>query len=238
MRRSFAAAALAVAAVLAAGAAPAHATNECRGLPVCVRVAGPWVAVQARPSVPRPRVEFQLSCPRRYVVGGLDAELSDPAIDVTFLGKLGSPVNPGITTSRAAVFVATYAGRAATAPTFRPHIGCVPSAGGGSGPVPYRAGGVAAPPLPATIRRVTMLRVRPGSTQRAVRACAAGERLVRGASAVGFYTSRAPSPALVAAVRARLELRVDRVAATVRSTGALRGVRAVVQVAAVCGGGR
>jgi hypothetical protein len=229
---------VAVVAALAAGAAPAHATNECRGLMVCVRVTGPWVAVPVRPSVPRPRVEFQLSCPRRYVVGGLDAEISNPGVDVTFLGKLGSPVNPGITTSRAAVFVATYSGRNATAPTFRPHIGCVPSAGGGGGPVPYSAKSVAALPAPATIRRITTLRVHPGSTQRAVRPCAVGERVVRGASAVGFYTLRAPSSSLVAAVRARLELNADRVAATVRSTGALRGVRAIVQLAAVCGGGR
>jgi hypothetical protein len=225
-------------AALAAGATPARATDECRGLQICVRVAGPWIAVPVRPSLPRPRVEFQLACPRRYVVGGLDAEVSDPAVDVTFLGKLGSPVNPGITTSRAAVFVATYAGRTATAPTFRPHIGCVPSAGGGSGPVPYRAGAAAALPLPATIRRVTTLHVRPASTQRAVRRCAVGERLVRAASAVGFYTLRAPAPALVASVRARLEFGADRVEATVRSTGALRGVRALVQLAAICGGGR
>jgi hypothetical protein len=226
-----------VIAALAAGAGPAHATNECRGLMVCVRVAGPWVAVPVRPSVPRPRVEFQLSCPRRYVVGGLDAEVSNTGVDVMFFGKLGSPVNPGITTSRAVVFVATYTGRTATAPTFRPHIGCVPSAGGGAGPVPYRASSLAAP-VPTTVRRVTTLRVHPGSTQRAVRPCAVGERVVRGASAVGFYTSRAPASALVAAVGARLEVGADSVAATVRSADTLRGVRAIVQVAAVCRGGR
>jgi hypothetical protein len=139
------------AALAAGGAAPAQATNECRGLQVCVRVAGPWVAVPAPSGVPRPSVEFQLSCPRGYIVGGLDAELSARGIDVTFLGKLGSPVNPGITTSRAAVFLARYAGRTATAPTFRPHVGCVPSSGGGGGPVPYRAGAAAAP-VQTTIR--------------------------------------------------------------------------------------
>jgi hypothetical protein len=230
--------AAAVAAALAAGgAAPAHATNECRGLQVCVRVAGPWVAIPAPSGVPRPSVEFQLSCPRRYIVGGLDAELSARGIDVTFLGKLGSPVNPGITTSRAAVFVARYAGHGASAPTFRPHIGCVPSSGGGGGPVPYRIP-TAAAPLQTTIRRVTTVHVRAGSTQRTVRACAAGERLVAGAHAIGFYTPRPPSATVVSAVRARQKLGVDRVAATVQSTYAVSGVRAIVQVAAVCGGGR
>ena len=236
LKRSFLAVVLGAAAAFAAGAEPARATNECRGLQVCVRVAGPWVVVPTRTGVPRPQVEFQLSCPRRYLVGGLDAEVSDAAVDVTFLGKLGSPVNPGITTSRSAVFVATYAGRAARVPTFRPHIGCVPSAGGGGGPVPYRAGAAAAPR--PTVRRVTTVHVQPGRRQTAVRPCAAGERLVRGADAVGFYTSRAPAPALASTVHARLRLGADRVTASVRSTGAVRGIRAVVQVAAVCGGGR
>jgi hypothetical protein len=225
------------AALGAGGAAPAQATNECRGLQVCVRVAGPWVAVPAPSGVPRPSVEFQLSCPRGYIVGGLDAELSARGIDVTFLGKLGSPVNPGITTSRAAVFLARYAGRTATAPTFRPHVGCVPSSGGGGGPVPYRVGAAVAP-LQTTIRRVTTVHVHAGSTQRAVRTCAAGERLVAGAHAIGFYTSRPPSLALVSAVRARQQLGIDWVAATVRSGYAVSGVRAIVQLAAVCGGGR
>ncbi len=97
-------------AALAFGAGSAGAARECDGLQVCVPVAGPWVVVPASSGAPRPQVEFQLSCPRRYVVGGLDAELSHRAIDVTFLGRMGSPVNPGITTSRSAVFVASYVG--------------------------------------------------------------------------------------------------------------------------------
>ena len=235
MKRLFVAA-VAVAA-LAAGAGRAQATSECRGLHVCVRVVGPWVAVPVRTAAPRPRAEFQLSCPRRYVVGGIDADASIRGIDITFLGKLGSPVNPGVSTSRAAVFVATYTGRTAIAPTFRPHIGCIPTSGGGSGPVPYRAVAPAAPPT-TTIRRVTTLRVRPGSTQRAVRRCGAGEQLLTGSSAAGFYTSRPPSPSVVTAVRARANVGADRIVATVRSTRTLAGVRAIVQVAAVCGGGR
>jgi len=96
-----------LAAVAGLGATPAGATNECRGLPVCVRIAGPWVVVPAALTTPRPRVDFQLSCPRGYVIGGLDAELTDRAIDIDFLGKLGSPVNPGVTTARSALFRGT-----------------------------------------------------------------------------------------------------------------------------------
>ena len=60
--------------------------------------------------MPRPQVQFQLTCPKGYIVGGLDAELTDRAIDVWFLGAAGSPVAPGTTTSRTIVFVATYVG--------------------------------------------------------------------------------------------------------------------------------
>ena len=119
---------LVVVAAALAVAAPAGGANECDGLMVCVPVAGPWVVVPASASVPRQRVEFQLTCPRGYVVGGLDARLSVRAIDVGFIGILGSPVNPGITTSRSAVFLGSYVGRSADAPTFRPFIGCMPLA--------------------------------------------------------------------------------------------------------------
>ena len=110
MKRLLLGAALLAATAAVADVAPAGATNECRGLQVCVRVAGPWVVVPASSASPRPRVDFQLSCPRGFVIGGLDAELTDRAIDVEFGGRLGSPVNPGVTTSRSALFRATYAG--------------------------------------------------------------------------------------------------------------------------------
>jgi hypothetical protein len=241
MKRVAVAAAVVGAAVLATGASPARATNECRGLQVCVRVAGPWVVVPPAPRAQRPRVEFQLSCPRRFVVGGLDAELSDRAIDVRFYGKLGSPVNPGITTTRAAVFVASYAGTGGRAVTFRPHIGCIPASGGGGGPVPYRIAETAAaapfPPGEPTTRRVRTVRPRAGATQTAALGCAAGERLVGGWHAVGFETTSAPSAGLVSAIAATRVVRANRVTVSIRSSLALRGVRAVVQVGAVCAGG-
>jgi hypothetical protein len=230
---------MAVAAV-AARAAPAGATNECKGLQVCVRVAGPWVVVPAAQGSARPSVEFQLSCPRGFIVGGLDAELSDRVIDVSFVAKIGSPVNPGISTSRAAVFVATYTGGSPRASTFRPHIGCIPTSGGGGGPVPYRTTALASaafPPGQPTSRRVRTLRLHAGATQTAVRACAGGERLVHGWHAVGFYTAGAPTADLVRSVVARHNVSRGRVTATVRTGVEARGVRAILQVGAVCAGG-
>jgi len=224
------------AAALWIGAQSAHATNECRGLQVCVRVHGPWVAVPMGRTTPRPRVDFQLSCPRGFVVGGLDAELSTRAIDIGFLGALGSPVGPGVTTTRSALFGATYVGGSAAAPSFRPHLGCIPAAGGGTGPVPYRVT-AAFPPGQPTIRRVRTVRLRPGNV-RAVAACGAGERLISGWHAVGFYSTSAPTASLVQAVTTSRTVRSGRVEVVARAATAIGAVRAVVQVGAVCGGGR
>jgi hypothetical protein len=234
VRRLLVLAALTLAAA-AATAAPAQATNECRGFMICVPIAGPWVVVPTGTGVPRPRVEFQLTCPRGYIVGGLDAELSDRGIDVAFGGTLGSPVNPGITTSRSAVFVGTYVAGGARAPTFRPHVGCIPAQGGG-GRVPTAARAVFPPGKP-TERRVRTVRVRPGSVGAAVR-CAAAERLVGGSHAVGFYGSRPPGEALARSVTARHALALNHVTVVIRAAPAVARVRAVVQVAAVCAGGQ
>ena len=77
-------AALAVAAAVLVLAAPAGAARECNGFQVCVPVAGPWVL-----STSRTETQYQLACPKRFVVGGLDAELTNPAIDLVFRATLG-----------------------------------------------------------------------------------------------------------------------------------------------------
>ena len=223
-------------AVLAAGAGPAGAaTNECRGLQLCVKVRGPWVVVPAQLGTSRTGMQFQLSCPRGFVVGGLDAELSDRAIDLDFVALLGSPVGPGTTTSRSVVFRGTYTGSSPRTPTFRPHLGCIPVAGGGNGPVPYRKL-QAFPPGQPTIRRVRTVPLRAGSV-RAIAACSAGERLLAGWHAIGFYTAAAPPADLVRTVSATQSSRGKRVEVRVKAGVAVSGVRAVVQVGAVCGGG-
>lgn len=223
-----------LASALTAGVGSAGATTECRGLQVCVPVAGPWVVLPSG-GVPRHPVEYQLSCPRGYVVGGLDAELSDAAIDLRFLGLLGSPVNPGITTSRAAVFVASDVGSPARLSSFRPHLGCIPSAGGGRR-VPTAAGIV--PPGRPTARRVWTVRLRANSRQVVTRSCARDEELVAASHAVGFYTKAPPTQRLASAVVTAQAVRGGKVTISAGSQGAIRGTRAVVQIGAVCAGGR
>jgi hypothetical protein len=217
---------------LAAGAGEARGTNECRGLIVCVPVAGPWVVVPATR-----HVQYQLACPRRYVVGGLDAELSDRAIDVTFPGRLGSPVNPGITTSATALFDGLYVGARARVTSFRPHIGCIPAAGGGGSPPTLVALRPAAfPPGRPVVRRVRTVAAVAGRTTGGAQACGRNERLVGASHAVGLYTRVAPSASLARAVSVTRTVRNGRVAVAVRTDPVLRGLRAIVQVHALCAG--
>jgi len=234
VRRGLQLSALAATLVAAlAVAAPAGGANECDGLMVCVPVAGPWVVVPTGDGVPRPEVEYQVTCPRRYIAGGLDAELSQRAIDVNFLGTLGSPVNPGVSTSRSVVFVGSYVGESPRAPTFKPYVGCMPASGGGSRiPTSVSAGSVFPPGRPTT-RRVKTVRVRPG-TATVAKGCARGERLVDTAHAFGFYTRTPPSVSLVSGVTGTRSVRGGRVVVRVSADAELGGVRAVVQVQAVC----
>ena len=217
---------------LAVAAPAGAATSECQGLAVCVPVAGPWVAVPTTRSVPRPTVRFQLSCPPGHVVGGTDAELTDPGIDVSFAARLGSPVNPGISTERSALFSAVYVGATARTATFRPHVGCIPAAGGG-GRIPTALSALFRPGQP-TVRRVAAVRVQAAERRTLTRRCRSGERLVDGWHALAFRGGTPPVAAIVQALRATRQLRSNRVTASARGGFALASTRAIVQVGAVC----
>ena len=84
-----------------------------------------------------------------------------------------------------------------------------------------------------TVRRVKTVRVRPGSAT-VVQGCRGSERLVGAEHAFGFFTRQAPGAALVASVDGTLSVRNGRVQVRVRGDAELGGVRAVVQVQAVC----
>lgn len=216
MKRVAAALVCAAACVFAAGAG---ATNECRGLQVCVPVIGPWVV--AEPG----QVSFQLSCPAKFVVAGLDAELSRPGVDVTFRGSLGTPVNPGITTSRAAEFLARLL-RTGTPATFRPHIGCVPASGSGQRfPTVVR-------PRPAVPPVAVQVAVRPG-LHRFVERCPAGKRLAGASHAIGFYATVPPSSALVRSVSVEQSV-IGGVVRIAVHASPLPGLNAIVQVDLEC----
>ncbi|HKC22068.1 MAG TPA: hypothetical protein VKB64_06100, partial [Gaiellaceae bacterium] len=72
---------------------------------------------------------------------------------------------------------------------------------------------------------------------RAVAVCAAGERLISGWHSVGFYTASAPSAAVARSVTVTQRAQGNRVEVRARAGTGVNGVRPVVQVGAVCGGG-
>ena len=75
-----------------------------------------------------PRVEWQLTCPRGYIVGGLDAELTHRAIDVSFLGRLGQPGQPrDHDVARGDLRRDVRRSDRPARASFKPYIGCMPA---------------------------------------------------------------------------------------------------------------
>jgi hypothetical protein len=158
----------------------------------------------------------------------------DRAIDIVFLGSLGSPVNPGITTGRSVVFVATYTGAARRATTFQPLLGCIPTSGGG-GRGTTAVGAVPARPPARIVRSV---RVRSGRQASLAVSCRSGERLVSSSHAVTYRSQRLPTDRALTAVSvarsergARVEVRAQ------RGAGIPTRMRIDVQVHAICARG-
>jgi hypothetical protein len=222
-----------VAAALSVGAGSAGATNECNGFPACVSVPGPWVPLAARTGA---HAAWDLKCPDRFIVGGIDALVSDRAIDVGFQGMVGGPVAPGLATGQDALISGMYTGAARRASAFKPFIGCIPTSGGGgrettayhaSPPKVYPAGR-------PTVRRAAVVHLRPGLEGAVKPTCAPKERLVSVDAAAGFYTTLPPAASAAAAVRVQVVGQTVRISVG-RNLPA--GMRADVQVVALCAGG-
>jgi hypothetical protein len=236
--RSCSAAALAACAALAAiGAPAARAADECAGLMVCIPVSGPWVVVPGSSA----RASWLLRCPRG-AVGGTDARVSDRRLDVSFPGRVGSPVGPGVTVADRLAFDGRYVGVPRRTTSFQPFLGCVPGGGGQRTPTAAPSPGppavvAAATPLrpgqPLTLR-VRTLRLRPGSLARGSLSCREGERLQRAAAAVGLRLPHVPSAAQLAAVRVVRTVRDGRVLISATRRGLPDGVRVDVQIQAEC----
>src|SRR5262249_1630195 len=138
--------------------------------------------------------------------------------------------SPGTTTSKDAVFIGTYVGIGDPAPTFRPHIGCVPANGGGGAiPTAYHAYA----PGKITIRRVREVHLAAGARRIAL-GCAPNERLVGGWHALGYFTDSPPPAPLVHSVEASRTVGAARVSVAVRAGAAVTRARTIVQVGAVC----
>ncbi|HEY3614733.1 MAG TPA: hypothetical protein VGK92_13545 [Gaiellales bacterium] len=232
IRAALLAAAL-TAAALVVGVAPGAAADECKGLQVCIPVQGPWVVIPAS-SQPSSTADWQLVCPSG-VVGGVDALASERAVAVEFPGLIGSPVNPGITTTRALVFKGTYAGvRTKRATSYQPFIGCIPGGGGGSRtPMSLVRASAVKPGQPITVRAKTLV-VEVGKLARATLACAPGERLLDSTHSVGLYLMAEPTTAQMAAVHVIAARRGNRLLVSATRHGLDARLRAEVQVLARC----
>jgi hypothetical protein len=164
------------------------------------------------------------------VVGGTDAVVSSRALDVTFAGQLGSPVSPGVTTSRSVLFAGLYTGTAPRATSFQPYLGCIPTSGGGRSTTSITA----KPGNPITLRATTV-RLAPGRVQSVTRACPRSEHLVWSWHATAFRTKAAPSAALVSVVQVSRTVRNGRVLVRTTTTDAMpNNVKAEVQVGLAC----
>jgi hypothetical protein len=213
----------AVVAAFVAGSSDARAANECNGLDVCISVPGPWVTVPARGEV-----RWRLQCPQRdLIVGGTDAVLTDPGVDVSFLARVGAPVNPGISTRRAATFVGIQAHKPRVA-SFRPFLGCIPTSGGGGRETTSRAAEF--PPGDPATTRVRTVRVRPGSTT-VEHSCRPNERILSATHAVAFAGAAPPPAALLGQIVTRQRAGARSASVTVR----IAGRPALVQLQLVCG---
>jgi hypothetical protein len=216
-----------VAALAAAVLAPAGgATNECHGIQSCIRVPGPWVLVPASG-----RSQYLLSCPGgRSVVGGLDAQATSRAVRVSFDGRLGAPVQPGVTTTRYALFRAVSTAKRVQA--FQPLLGCVPTQGGGGrSTVSARV----TPAGPSLELRAQVVLIGPGTVKFARIACRPAETLVGWWTAVAFRTKQAPDLALAGLVHVSLARAGKHVVATASASDGLPiDVHALVQVGAEC----
>jgi hypothetical protein len=232
MKRMLLCAALAAAAAVAvSGAAAAKTkTNECKGFKVCVPIAGPWVLAQGRIET-----NWQLACPKNFVIGGLDAELTNPELDLAFRAILGSPVSAGISTSSSAVFLGRLVSGRDPAASFRPHIGCLPTQKSGAPRIPTVHHKFYSPHHPAVLR-TSFLPVRAGATGRFTRSCLRREHLVSSTVAIGFYTKQPPSRALAQAVRITRRTSGGNVTVTTTGGEQVQGARALVQLDLLCAG--
>jgi hypothetical protein len=217
-----------VAAVAAAFASPGGAANECRGIPVCISVPGPWVVVPAKGEA-----TYLLECPRRRgVVGGVDALATSRDVRVGFDARIGSPVSPGTTTGRDAFFRGVSARHRRGA--FQPYLGCIPTGGGGGRSTTSARVAVTPPGLPFE-RRATTVKLGGATVKTVVQGCAKGERLVGSWHALAFRTLTAPNLIWTDYVRIKRTVRAGRVVAQIVSSEGIPTVmRAEVQVGAVC----
>jgi hypothetical protein len=202
------------------------ASNECRGIQACIRVAGPWVVVPAHGTA-----VYLLTCPGgRSIVGGLDAVVTSRDVRIGFDGRLSAPVQPGSTTTRYALFRAVSFSNRVQA--FQPLLGCVPLQGGGGRST---VSAFVSPPGPSLEYRSRIAVLAPGSVGFAKVACVGKERLVGSWHALAFRTKKAPNLDNASRVESHVVVLGKKVVVTASASDGLSiDAHAIVQSGAEC----
>ena len=220
----------ALVAALAVLAVPgvAGAAGECNGIPRCIPVEGPWVAVPANGEA-----KFMLQCPQgRGIIAGTDAQASSQDVRATFDAILGAPVSLGRSTSTAALFRAVSAHHRVG--LFKPFIGCIPAPSAVRNTIATKATPLGAP---LDLRAVT-LKLTPGYQRTVTLACPNGEALVDSWTATAFGSATPPSPALASAVTVKSRIVRGQARLTIFASEALpRSAQAQLQIGVRCASG-
>jgi hypothetical protein len=206
----------------------AGAANECNGIPRCIPVEGPWVAVP-----PSGEAKFMMQCPQgRGIVAGTDALGNTQDVRATFDAILGSPVSFGRSTSATVLFRAVSAHHHAG--LFKPFIGCIPAPSSVRNTIASQAMPLGAP---LDLRAVT-LKLTPGLQRTVTVACPNGEALVDSWNATAFTGANPPSPALASAVRVTSRIVKGHAELQIFASEALpRGAQAELQIGVRCASG-
>jgi hypothetical protein len=220
--------AVAAVAALAVVALPgtAAAAGECNGIPRCITVEGPWVAVPARGEV-----WWALECPNggRGLVAGTDARASSLDIRASFDGILGSPVSFGRTTNTEALFRGVSAHHRVG--SFKPFIGCIPSPNS----LHTTTAAQVTPTGPPFDLRMKVVPLDAGFQKTVTLSCPGSETLVDSWSATAFTTPAPPRASLASAVRVKTTIVGERAQLAISASEALpRGSGAEVQIGVRC----
>ncbi len=174
-----------------------------------------------------------MKCPKGSIVGGVDARLTSRAIDMSFSGRLGSPVNPGVTTTSEVVFTGTYSGQQVTTGRVQAVRRLHPDRWRGPRTDGHRrAGGVQAHLAHPAARAHGV--VHPPHRARN-EPLSRGERLVSFTHAVAFSSPKEPTARQLAGVRSSLVRRGRSPRGRRRRSAAPpRSLKAKLQILAVC----
>ena len=226
--------AVALAAALALNVAAGQAADECKGLQVCIPVAGPWVVIPA-PAGASATATWQLVCPQG-VVGRRRRQGERGKRRGRVPRTDRQPGQPGHHDDRIAALQGHLRGARPQGHELPALHRLHPGRRRRVRARRWRFSRVSAdvkPGEPITLR-VETLDLVPGRLARKTLTCRKGERLLRSTHSVGIYTVDVPTAAQFGSVRVVRVRRGGRILVSATRRGLDPGLRASVQVQMEC----